>query len=102
MDLKTLKATPPWDWPPNAGKLFLNILADSQADASDRILAAALAGDYTVIDDALVEALLSVLVDGGESEKMRRSKISNSRGVICLRKSVIFSWSRPSISFRAT
>ncbi len=71
MDLKTLKETPPWDWPRSAGKLFLEILADSQADASDRILAAELAGDFTVINDELVEALLSVLVDDGESEELR-------------------------------
>ena len=28
MDLKTLKDTPPWDWPEGAGKLFLGIPRD--------------------------------------------------------------------------
>ena len=40
MDLKTLKDTPPWDWPEGAGKMFLEILRDDQADESDRLLAA--------------------------------------------------------------
>jgi uncharacterized protein (UPF0147 family) len=71
MDLKALNEAAPWDWPPNAGKLILEILADGQADAVDRILAAELAGDYTVIDDELVDALLSVLNDSGESEDLR-------------------------------
>ena len=45
MDLKILKETPPWDWPEGIGKMFLENLADGQADASDRIIVAELAGD---------------------------------------------------------
>ena len=71
MGLKILKETPPWDWPGDAGKIFLAILADDQADASDRILAAELGGDFTVINDELVEALLSILQDDDESEELR-------------------------------
>ena len=61
MDLKTLKDTPPWEWPEGAGKMFLEILRDGQADQSDRLLATELAGDFTVISDELVDALLSIL-----------------------------------------
>ena len=71
MDLKTLKDTPPWDWPEGAGKMFLEILRDDQADESDRLLAAELAGDFTVINDDLVDALLSILLCGVESEELR-------------------------------
>ena len=71
MDLKTLKDTPPWDWPEGAGKMFLEILRDDQADESDRLLAAELAGDFTVINDDLVDALLSILLSGVESEELR-------------------------------
>lgn len=71
MDLNVLNEAPPYDWPQNAGKLILEFLADGQADAADRILAAELTGDYTVIDDELVEALLTVLSDSGESEDLR-------------------------------
>ncbi len=71
MDLKTLKDTPPWEWPEGAGKMFLGILRDGQADESDRLLAAELAGDFTVINDELVDALLSILRSGVESEELR-------------------------------
>ncbi|RLB13160.1 MAG: hypothetical protein DRG82_16190 [Deltaproteobacteria bacterium] len=43
MDLTTLKNTPPWEWPEGADEIFLEILRDDQADASDRLLAAELA-----------------------------------------------------------
>ena len=71
MDLKTLKDTPPWEWPEGAEKMFLGILRDDQADESYRLLAAELAGDFTVINDELADVLLSILCNGDESEKMR-------------------------------
>ena len=77
MDLKTLKDTPPWDWPEEAGDVFLGVLRDHQADGSDRLLAAELAGDSVVINDELVDALLSILCSGDESEELRgRAAIS--------------------------
>ena len=77
MDLKTLKDTPPWDWPEEAGDVFLGVLNDSQADGSDRLLAAELAGDSVVINDELVDALLSILCSNDESEELRgRASIS--------------------------
>jgi len=57
MDLKTLKDTPPWDWPEDAGKMILEILRDDLAGESDRLLAAELAGDSTVITEAVYDAL---------------------------------------------
>lgn len=71
MDLEDLKDTPPWDWPEGAGKSFLGILHDDQADESDRLLAAELAGDFTVINGELVDALLSIVRNGEEPEKLR-------------------------------
>ncbi len=71
MDLKTLKDTPPWEWPEGVGKMFLGILRDDQAEGSDRLLAAELAGDFTVINDELVGALLSILRSGVEPEELR-------------------------------
>ena len=77
MDLKTLRDTPPWDWPEGTGKMFLGILRDDQADESDRLLAAELAGDFTVINDKLADALLSIVRNGDESEELRgRAAIS--------------------------
>ncbi len=77
MDLKTLKETPPWDWPQGTGKRFGDILRDRGADGDERLLAAELAGDFTVIDDTLAGALLSILRSGDESESLRsRAAIS--------------------------
>ena len=71
MDVKALRDIPPWDWPEGAGKMFLDILRDGQAAESDRLLVAELAGDFTVINDDLVDALLAILRSGDESEKLR-------------------------------
>jgi len=71
MDVKILQDIPPWEWPRDAGKTFLGILRDRQADASDRLVAADLAGDSTVIDDALANALISILGDPAEPEELR-------------------------------
>jgi hypothetical protein len=71
MDLRTLKNTPPWDWPEGTGKRLLEILQDDRATESELLLAAELAGDFTVIDDALADALLTLLRRGDRSEKIR-------------------------------
>src|ERR1700741_3010142 len=71
MDLKTLLDTPPWDWPTDAGRMFRKILIDQRADESDRLVAAELAGDFTVIDDDLVDTLLTVVRSADEPEQLR-------------------------------
>jgi hypothetical protein len=71
MNLKTLQDTPPWEWPEGAGKMFLGILRDEKADESERQLAAELAGDFTVINDELANALLAIACKGDEPEDLR-------------------------------
>lgn len=71
MDMKTLQSIPPWDWPEDAGKTFLDVLRDDRADASERLVAAGLAGDFTVINEDLVEVLLSILGDHDKPEDLR-------------------------------
>jgi hypothetical protein len=71
IDLKTLKDIPPWEWPKGAGKLFLNTLRDRKAAPSDRLLAAEMAGDYTVINDELAQALLTILANAHDPENLR-------------------------------
>jgi hypothetical protein len=71
MDLEDFLDTPPWDWPPNSGKLFLKTLTDSKAKESDRLIAAQLAGDLTVIDDNLAKALVGVAAASNQSEPLR-------------------------------
>lgn len=77
MDLKTLMDTPPWDWPSDAGKMFEKILNDTRAQESDRLMAAELAGDFTVIDDDLADDLMAIVRDAEEPETLRaRAAIS--------------------------
>lgn len=71
MGLKTLLDTPPWDWPTDAGRMFGRILLDPRSDESDRLVAAELAGDFTVINDDLADALLTVAGSAGEPEQLR-------------------------------
>lgn len=71
MDLRTLKDTPPWDWPEGTGKALLDILRDDTATESDLLLASELAGDFTVINDELADALISVLQSADRFEKIR-------------------------------
>jgi hypothetical protein len=77
MDLKLLQATPPWEWPSDAGKILKRTLTNKQADQSDRLIAADLAGDLVVMNDGLADALLAVLREPGEPEELRaRAAIS--------------------------
>lgn len=77
MDLKILADTPPWDWPADTDQTLLRILGDKQQDESDRLLAAKLAGDYTVINDELADRLLSMVLSNEEPEGVRaRAAIS--------------------------
>ena len=61
MELKILEDLPPWEWPEGTDKMLLEVLCDNQKDKSDRLLAAELAADYTVINDELADALLSIV-----------------------------------------
>ena len=60
MDLKKLADTPPWKWPEGAAKKISAILRDDRADESERLLAAELTGELTVINDDLADSLLSI------------------------------------------
>jgi len=77
MDLKTLKDTPPWDWPEGTAEKLVTVLRDEQATEPDRLLATEMAGDFTVVNDELVEALLAILRNNEESQEVRaRAAIS--------------------------
>jgi hypothetical protein len=71
MDLKTLQDTPPWDWPRDAGKRFQKVLVNRRAPESDRLIAAELAGDSTVINDELAGSLMAIIGSPDEPEHLR-------------------------------
>ncbi|MGD9007702.1 MAG: hypothetical protein PVG41_07260 [Desulfobacteraceae bacterium] len=93
MDLRKLAETPPWEWPEEADKVLIEFLTKDQVDASERLLAADLAGDYTVINDELVDALLSILQGHDESEQLR-GKAAISLGPV-LEQADIFGFDDP-------
>jgi hypothetical protein len=77
MDMKALKNTPPWDWPEGTPEQLVSVLRDKQAAEPDRVLATEMAGDFTVVNDELVEALLAILRNSEESQEVRtRAAIS--------------------------
>ncbi len=71
MDLKTLANTPSWEWPETADETLLAVLRDRSADPGDRLLAAELAGDYSVMNTAIAETLLDTVGDSGETAELR-------------------------------
>ncbi|MFH2002507.1 MAG: hypothetical protein ABIK28_22735 [Planctomycetota bacterium] len=75
MDLKTLKDTPPWDWPEGMDQRLIDVLADARVDESERILAAELAGEFAVINDELANALLAILLNDDEPEELRAAAV---------------------------
>lgn len=77
MSLTKLNNTPPWDWPENASKIILDVLNNNQANRSDRVLAAVLAGNAIVINDEIADKLLFILKNNNEPEELRcRAAIS--------------------------
>ena len=76
-NLRALQNTPPWEWPEDAGKVLLDVLRGARSAESDFALAVELAGELTVINDDLVDALLAILRRSDESEETRgRAAIS--------------------------
>ncbi len=71
MSILGLKDVPPWEWPPNADKTILETLCDPNASSSDRLLAAGMAGDATVVNDELANALLAIIGNEDETDELR-------------------------------
>jgi hypothetical protein len=71
MDLTTLSTMPPWEWPGDAGEILIAALRDPRNDASDRLLAADLAGSLPAMDDDVVEALLEIVRNPADPAEIR-------------------------------
>jgi hypothetical protein len=62
--------------------MFQQILNDSRAQKSDRLMAAELAGDSTVINDDLADALMAIVRDAVEQENLRARAAISLGGVL--------------------
>ena len=82
MDLRALKDSPPRDWPADIRKNLLDILRDDHATETDLLLAAELAGDSSITNDALKDALRSILQNSSKSERVRSRAAISLRPVI--------------------
>jgi len=75
MNLKALMEIPSWDWPENADAIIGKILTTEKADPSDRLLAAEMAGEPTVMNDAMADILLAIVQNKNETNDMRSAAV---------------------------
>jgi len=68
---RTLQNTPSWEWPADAGKSLRAVLVNRDAPVANRILAADLSGEFTVLDDELAGALLAIVCSDEEPDDLR-------------------------------
>lgn len=71
MDITTLAEIPPWEWPEEAADHLLSTLHNEEIEESRRFLAAELAGEVSIINDEVAEALLAVGQDPKAPEMLR-------------------------------
>jgi hypothetical protein len=79
LNIKQLKNTPPWDWPENAETVLLDTLTNRHAAKKDRLLAAELSGEYSILCEKIADALLNIVCSHEESVELR-SKAAISLG----------------------
>ncbi len=75
MDLKKLMDTPPWELGEGAREKVLEVLEDKRADESERRMAISLAGEITVINDEVANALLALARDKNAAEGLRAGAV---------------------------
>jgi len=71
MKLAALSNIPPWEWPADADEIILEVLHDKTASDSERLLAAGMAGDATIVNDVMADALLSIVGNDNEPDDLR-------------------------------
>ena len=76
MYLSRLKNMDPWEWPEDAGGVFLQTVLDPNASLEDRMLAAELGADPVAINDELAQAFLQVAMNADEPEELRRQSLA--------------------------
>jgi HEAT repeat protein len=70
-ELTKLQEAPSWEWPADAAATVLAALRDADAPEPDRLMATELAADLTIMKDEMADALLAVLENTDEFERVR-------------------------------
>lgn len=71
MNLQMLANIPSYEWSDKAAGLIRKALTDKKIAASDRLMAAEMAGEATVMNDQMADILISILQDKSETNDMR-------------------------------
>ncbi|MDY0041949.1 MAG: HEAT repeat domain-containing protein [Desulforhabdus sp.] len=77
MNLEEILITPAWEWTEETGKYLKTVLTDGSAKISDRILAAELSAELSVMNDEIAETLLAIVEDREQSEELRGSAVTS-------------------------
>ncbi|MGI6524535.1 MAG: hypothetical protein ACOX2O_04475 [Bdellovibrionota bacterium] len=80
--LKLLSTTPPWEWPMDVDKILLSIITDKNTPFSDRLRGVDLAGELSVINLELVQALQDIISSKDESYELRGAAISSIGAIL--------------------
>lgn len=70
-DFELLRTLPPWEYPPDAGLVICKVMTDKSSPLPDRVEAAQMAGEFTVINDDVAENLLQIVGDRTEDADLR-------------------------------
>src|SRR4051812_30626362 len=71
MDVDKLREMGPEDWPDNSGTWIKSLLRDRGAGVAKRLTAVELAGESSVWDDDLANALLAIVASREETDELR-------------------------------
>ncbi len=72
-----MNAIPSYEWPEDAHDRILAVLTDPSQSPLNRLLAARLAGDHTIISDPIAQALLDIAKDSQASVTLRCQAVNS-------------------------
>lgn len=71
MKMDQLAAIPSWEWPSDADRQVLAVLENREAPAADRLLAAELAGNISIMNEEMAKGLVGILQNQDETTELR-------------------------------
>lgn len=75
MEIRNLASIPPWEYPEEAAEVVADRLRQTDGPLEDRMIAAELAGEYTLINDELAEILLTIATNPDEDKGLRSTAL---------------------------